>query len=148
MIKINNYMKCLLKVYYRLISNLNNLILLKNQKPPIMDQPNYTYKAKIISVYDGDTITALVDLGFRINFEIKIRLLGIDTPELRGASRPEGLIAKKRVEELILGKEIILKTQRDKQEKYGRWLGEIYIPGEELSVNQRLVNEGLAVPFM
>lgn len=104
----------------------------------------YTYKAKIVSVYDGDTVTALVDLGFRINFEIKIRLAGIDTPELRGEERIAGVAAKKRVDELIYGKQVTIKTQKDKQEKFGRWLGEIFLPGSELSVNQQLLNEGLA----
>ena len=43
----------------------------------------YTYKAKAISVYDGDTVTLVVDLGFKISTEVKLRLEGIDTPELR-----------------------------------------------------------------
>lgn len=104
----------------------------------------YTYKAKITEVYDGDTVTALVDLGFRISFEIKIRLLGIDTPEIRGTERPEGLIARDRLRELVLGKEVILKTERDRQEKFGRWLGELFFPDDDQSVNQKLLQEGLA----
>jgi micrococcal nuclease len=107
----------------------------------------YTYRAKITDVYDGDSVTALVDLGFRIQFEIKVRLSGIYTPEIRGEERLEGLISKKRVVDLILQKDVILKTQRDKTEKYGRWLGEIFLPGEEISINQLLLNEGLAKPF-
>jgi micrococcal nuclease len=54
----------------------------------------YTYRAKIISVYDGDTVTALVDLGFGITNKIKIRLKGINTPEVRGAERPEGIVSR------------------------------------------------------
>lgn len=107
----------------------------------------YTYSAKIIGVYDGDTVTAIVDLGFHIKKEIKIRLAGIDTPELRGAERPEGLVSKQRLSELILDKEVTLKTYKDKQEKYGRWLGDIYISNSEVSVNQILINEGLAIPY-
>jgi micrococcal nuclease len=107
----------------------------------------YTYRAKITDVYDGDTVTAVVDLGFRIQFEIKVRLSGINTPEIKGNEKLEGLISKKRVVDLILHKDVILKTQRDKTEKYGRWLGEIFLPGEEISINQLLLNEGLAKPF-
>jgi micrococcal nuclease len=107
----------------------------------------YIYKAKIISVYDGDTVTALVDLGFRINFEMKIRLTGINAPELRGIEKPQGLISRDRLRELILNKEVILHTQKDKQEKFGRWLGEIYIPNSQISVNEQLLNEGLAQPY-
>lgn len=108
----------------------------------------YTYKAKITEVYDGDTVTALVDLGFRISFEIKIRLLGIDTPELRGEERPQGLAARDRLRELVLGKEIILKTEKDKQEKFGRWLGELFFPDDDQSVNQRMLQEGFGKKYM
>jgi micrococcal nuclease len=107
----------------------------------------YTYKAKIISVYDGDTVTALVDLGFRINFEMKIRLTGIDAPELRDIEKPQGLISRDRLRELILNKEVILHTERDKQEKFGRWLGTIFLPEEKISVNEMLIKEGLANPY-
>ena len=54
----------------------------------------YFYKAKIISVYDGDTVTAVMDLGFNITNKIKIRLHGINAPEIRGKKRPEGLKSK------------------------------------------------------
>jgi micrococcal nuclease len=108
----------------------------------------YTYKARIIDVYDGDTVTAIVDLGFRISFEIKIRLKGINTPEVRGEERNAGLLSKQRVEELILNKEVILFTDRDKKEKYGRWLGTIFLPDAIESVNDLLIKEGLAVPYM
>ena len=46
----------------------------------------YQYKAKVIDVYDGDTITAMVDLGFYHFQQMKFRLYGIDTPEIRGES--------------------------------------------------------------
>lgn len=102
----------------------------------------YNYRARITSVYDGDTCTALVDLGFRITFEIKIRLLGIDTPELKGEEREMGLKSKARLEELILNKDVIIKTDKDKTEKYGRWLAEIFVG--DVNVNQTLLSEGLA----
>ena len=108
----------------------------------------FTYNAKVIDVYDGDTITVVVDLGFHTNVKLKIRLHGINTPELKGESRAEGLKARDRVIGLILGKDIILKTHKDKQEKYGRWLGEIFLPEQDKSINTLLVEENLAVPFM
>lgn len=109
----------------------------------------YIYKAKILDVHDGDTITALVDLGFRIQMEIKVRFYGINTPEITGPTKPEGLKSKQRVIDLISGKDIVLKTYKDKQEKFGRWLADIYInEADTKSVNQMLIEEGLAVPFM
>lgn len=107
----------------------------------------YTYKARIIDVYDGDTVTAVVDLGFHITKQIKIRLKGIDAPELRGDERAAGLVSKARLEELILNKDVLLYTFKDKQEKYGRWLGDIVVPNITDTVNNILLNEGLAVPY-
>lgn len=108
----------------------------------------YEYKAKIKDVHDGDTVTAVVDLGFRTQIEIKIRFYGINAPELKGDTKNKAILSKNRVIELILNKEVIIKTRKDKQEKYGRWLGEIYIPNTTISVNQILLNEGLAIPYL
>ena len=108
----------------------------------------YVYIAKVLDVHDGDTITALVDLGFRVQTQLKLRFYGINAPEVTGITKEEGLKSKNRVEELILGKDIILKTHKDKQEKYGRWLADIYLPDQETSINNLLVEEKLAVPFM
>lgn len=108
----------------------------------------YQYKATITDVYDGDSVTAIVDLGFKIFTKLKIRLAGINTPEIKGEDREAGLVSKDRLTELILNKEVIIKTSKDKQEKYGRWLAEIYLPEQAQSVNQLLITEGLAVPYL
>jgi len=102
----------------------------------------YTYRAKIISVYDGDTVTALVDLGFGITNKIKIRLKGINTPELRGAERPRGLVSRDFLREKILDKDIIVETFRDKKGKYGRYIGTLWL--DEENINELLVEQGYA----
>ena len=106
----------------------------------------FQYNATITDVYDGDTVTADIDLGFKAHQKgVKLRLFGIDTPEVRGEERPEGLVSKKYLSDLILGKQVILKTYKDKTGKYGRWLAEIYLDAEsKISVNQMLVKEGYA----
>jgi micrococcal nuclease len=105
----------------------------------------YEYKAIVTKVYDGDTITVDIDLGLHIWVHgEKIRLFGINTPEVRGEEREAGLVSRDRVRELIMGQTIILKTRKDKSGKYGRLLGEIFMDGVERSVNQILVDEGLA----
>ena len=101
-----------------------------------MEYSLYTYKAKVIDVYDGDTITCLVSLGFNVSFEIKIRLAGIDTPELRGEERESGLVARDALREKILNKEVILESIKDKTGKYGRYLGIIYILEPLLNENE------------
>ena len=106
----------------------------------------YEYSAEVKKVYDGDTITVDFDLGFGIILrKQKIRLLGINTPEVRGESREQGLISRDRLRERILGKIVTIKTSRDKKGKYGRWLGEVFIKDE--NINQWLLNEGLASEY-
>ena len=109
----------------------------------------YEYRAFVRRVYDGDTITVDIDLGFEVLLKNqKLRLYGIDTPEIRGESREEGLKVRDIVRGRIANKWIILKTHRDKKGKYGRWLAEIYEAGIEESLNDWLLNEGHAVEFM
>ena len=107
----------------------------------------YTYSAKVISVYDGDTITVDIDLGFKFSVRnFKIRMYGIDTPEIKGSTRDRGILARDALREKILGKDIILHTLKDEQEKYGRWLGIVYVNGE--NVNNWMLTKGYAVAFM
>ena len=82
-----------------------------------------------------------------------IRLKGIDTPEVRGSEKVEGRIARDRVIELLEPAErdssIVIQTTKTKQKgKYGRILGEVFIKSEDRSVNQILLDEGLAVKYM
>ena len=106
----------------------------------------YTYNALCTSVYDGDSVTLDIDLGFNMWMRNqKIRLLGIDTPELRGEERSAGLVAAARLRDLIENHEVTLRSHRDKAGKYGRWLGTIYLDG--VSMNQLLLDEGLAEPY-
>ena len=106
----------------------------------------YTYKATVVSVYDGDSITIDWDLGAGVVLHgQKIRLYGINTPELRGDDREAGLISRDYVREMILDKEITMKTYKDKKGKYGRWLAEIFIDG--INLNKQLIDMGYAVEY-
>jgi micrococcal nuclease len=103
----------------------------------------YYYKANVIRVYDGDTITVDIDLGFGLQLQKQvIRLANIDTPEIRGDERPDGIVSKDIVSDLILHKDVIIKTDKDTTGKYGRWLAEVYI--DDLNVNEYLITEGYA----
>ena len=106
----------------------------------------YQYKAKIIDVYDGDTVTAMVDLGFLHYQKMKLRLYGIDTPELRGEERERGLEVRDILREMILDQEVIINSYKDKQGKYGRYLANIFLNG--IDINEWLVDNGHAVPYM
>jgi len=92
----------------------------------------YVYKAKVLRVVDGDTIDLLIDLGFNAWKKERIRLSGINTPETRTKDLKEkekGLLAKKRLNNLInsSNKKVLVKTTE--KGKYGRYLGNIYVTG-------------------
>jgi len=103
----------------------------------------YHYQGFVTKVYDGDTITVDIDLGFHITMKNeKIRLYRINTPEIRGTQKEQGIISRDWLRQRILEKEITLVTVKDKKGKYGRWLADIWI--DEICVNDELVRNGLA----
>ena len=64
----------------------------------------YTYNIEVSKVIDGDTIDAVIDLGFDVTIKKRIRFMGINTPECRTRDKEEkkrGLAAKQRVAELL-----------------------------------------------
>ena len=106
----------------------------------------YEYKATVIKVYDGDTITVDFDLGFGIVLKKQtIRLFGINTPEVRGAEKATGIVSRDALRQRILGKQVTIKTSKDKKGKYGRWLGEVFV--EDENINQWLITEGYAKEY-
>ncbi len=93
---------------------------------------NYTYKAHVNRVVDGDTFDVTIDLGFRITTFQRLRLVKVNTPEIRGSERSEGLKVKEYVKELIEGKDLSIETF--KIGKFGRYVAEVYLDnGEGLS---------------
>lgn len=112
-----------------------------------MEANLYTYRAKITAVYDGDTVTADIDLGFSVVLQGQtIRLARINAPEVRGSSAESGVRSRDALRAQVLGKSVVLRTIKDSREKYGRWLGEIWVDG--VCINDWLVTEGLAAKFM
>lgn len=111
-----------------------------------MQDKLYFYKATVKSVYDGDTCTVDIDLGMKVwIYGEKLRFNRINTPELRGDEREEGIISRDFVRGLIDGKEIFIETTKDKKGKYGRYLAEIWLEddtGQWINVNDKIVTEG------
>ena len=108
----------------------------------------YTYEAQVTRVVDGDTIDALVDLGFDIHKSIRIRLAGMNAPESRTRDLEEkklGLAAKARLIEILQSNENKFVLESQGVGKYGRCLGIIKVNIKD--VNQQLINEGHATEY-
>lgn len=110
-------------------------------------QPQYTYHAYVTNVVDGDTVDAVVHLGFMVTTMIRFRLNGVDTKEMNSVDENERLLArqaKEFVTEKLKNQWITLQSY--KTDKYGRWLADIYLDGTT-SINQLLLENNLAVPY-
>lgn len=90
----------------------------------------YWYGATVFKVIDGDTVELVVDLGFNIHHKIRVRLYGVNTPELRTkdlAEKEMGMKAKHYTQDwLTKHKWVFVNTVTDKNDKYGRMLSRIY----------------------
>ena len=109
------------------------------------------YSCKLVRVVDGDTADAMIDLGFNVWVKERIRFYGVDTWESRTRDLEEkkkGLAAKEYVKDLLEnsddGKFSIISHGKG---KYGRVLGELFVKGYEVSVNQLLIENGHAYEY-
>ena len=108
-----------------------------------MAKPQYTYRATVLRIIDADTLHLKVDAGFYISLEIRVRLSGIDAPEL---STPEGKRARDYVKSVAPpGSDVVIETAKDPTDKYGRWLARLFIGN--VAVNDDLIKRGLAKPY-
>ena len=117
----------------------------------------YHYNATLVRVVDGDTVDAMIDLGFDIKVKKRIRLAGINAPESRTRNKVEkklGLAAKERLIELMEGAANVFELESKEIGKYGRILGVIYInklSGKDTitqaCINEMLVSEGHATEY-
>ena len=105
---------------------------------------------------DGDTIDALIDVGFDIWIKKRIRYSGIDTWESRTRDLEEkakGLEAKARNKELLMevsSKSGYFRLKSHGVGKYGRVLGEIFIIDNNkntICINNQLISEGHAYVY-
>lgn len=115
------------------------------------DKGLYTYRAKIVSIYDGDTVRMDIDLGLGVWVRNEsVRLSGINTPEIRGTEREAGLAARKFLQDMIEGRNVLIQTEKDKEGKYGRLLATIWIRTEDggyTNINELLVVKGMATVY-
>lgn len=102
---------------------------------------DYVRNATLIRVHDGDTITVLVDMGFRMSVELPLRLNRIDAPEL---NTPAGKVARDFLK-TTLPAEFAIQTYKNPHEKYGRWLSEVWVG--KTNINDLMVSTGHAKSY-
>lgn len=106
------------------------------------------YVARVYDVYDGDTFTLAIKMDNRIS-TFKVRLFGVDCPELKGSSKEAGHKAREALLDFIgasgaIGLTLYTKTKAwfnenpiivrfrfaerkpNEGDKYGRQLGHLY----------------------
>ena len=108
--------------------------------------PNLSY-AKVVSVYDGDTVTVIARPDMKGQFyKYRVRLARIDAPEMNAATakeRKKAVKARDFLAGLIMDKIVLLKDV--KIEKYGRVLADLEYDGN--LVSDTMINNGYAVSY-
>ena len=84
------------------------------------DVTPYSYNAYVVSVYDGDTITVILDMGMGVQKKAKCRMYGIDTPELRGKT------AKEKARVVYVSVKTFLAVQKVQKKSPQKW-GFVYL---------------------
>lgn len=101
----------------------------------------FTYRAGVGSVIDGDTLWVVIDLGFGETTHQKLRLRGIDAPEM---NTPEGRQAREYLQKLLQGKKMMtVTTSKKEKDKYDRYLADVF--AGKTYVNQAMLDAGCAV---
>ncbi|MGW0486173.1 thermonuclease family protein [Nonomuraea sp. NPDC003214] len=108
-------------------------------------EPSYAYPADGLVVVDGDSLNARLTLGYGLELEAKLRLAGVNTPELKTA---EGVDAAGWVRDWVAVRRggLVVRTVKDRREKYGRLLASVE-DAAGISLNEQLVAAGIAVPY-
>jgi micrococcal nuclease len=119
---------------------------------------NYTYNAKVVRVIDGDTLDVVVDLGFETWHAVRLRLDGIDTPEVRGPTHQAGIdatIATRQWLRIPVGEvggvDVVIQTRIDSAHRYDsfrRYLAKVWLPGSDEELGTWLLINGHAVQWM
>lgn len=105
----------------------------------------FTYKASVVRVIDGDTLVLDIDVGFGfLHKNVTCRVLGINTPEMKGAEKELGKQVKQEVEKILpIGS--LVTIQSVKLDHFGRSL--IVLQGEFGDLAEYLIEKGLAVKW-
>jgi micrococcal nuclease len=113
---------------------------------------NFVRRYKVDRVIDGDTVEGTLDFGFHVKREkVKVRLLGIDTPERGMKGFDEATLFLKS----LIGKDynytVHLHVPNYDRKTFDRFLGILYVVDEHqqvININQEMLDNGYAVPYL
>jgi len=113
----------------------------------------YQYDGTVIDVHDGDTMHVEIRLGCDVTLRMTIRLYGINAPEL---ATPDGKTALAYIKTLLPADgRVYVQTIKDQKEKYGRYLGRIFLDRSSMEqntsancINDLMVQNGHAIKYL
>lgn len=104
-------------------------------------RPGYTYRSVVVDWTDGDTVHLDIDLGLRQwARDEPIRLLGVNAPDRKPL---KAQATAWMTNAAPAGSELVVRTHLDEEDKYGRLLGDLYLPASGLHLNTALIDAGL-----
>ncbi|HKE98034.1 MAG TPA: thermonuclease family protein [Actinomycetes bacterium] len=111
----------------------------------------WVYRARPVRAVDGDTVDVVIDQGMHTQRLERLRLFGINCPEVHGETRPAGLAASAYTTGWLAeaGTDawpLVLQTARS--DVFGRWLAIVWRASDQRSLNDDLVAAGHAVAFL
>ena len=111
----------------------------------------YTDQCNTLRVIDGNTVDAIIDLGFNVTIRPRIKLYGVNVQDIRSNDeqvRQQAIASKTKLTEL-LGNEFVCETIVNKRGKAGRVMGKLSTnnQGSKVDINQQLIDLGFAERF-
>jgi micrococcal nuclease len=103
-----------------------------------------TFRARVMDVYDGDTFNADASIGLGITLKIRVRVYGINSPEMTGVSKLKATASRDSLRSMISGKDVTIKYRG--KDKYGRFVASVY--KDTIDISSWMLKRKLAVRFM
>ncbi|MDD3793066.1 MAG: thermonuclease family protein [Candidatus Bathyarchaeota archaeon] len=108
-----------------------------------MQPLTYSYIGYVTEIINGDSFLASIDIGLDIILtNRRIKLNGVEAPQLIGDDADAGIVAKDVLKELIFNKKVLLKIYKNVTDEYGRYIADVFF--NDVFVNEYMVTNGFA----
>ncbi len=106
----------------------------------------YDYAGKLIELHDGDTGIFILSIGFHFSATLRLRILGMNSPEVYGPTKEAGDKATEFAKTLLTDKDLIISTH--KTDNFGRWLASVIILPDKIDFATAMIEAKMAIPYM